>query len=285
MLAILAAAIPFATKYYEIWARQCRTSHFSRSILRPITKEFMKRRGFTLVELLTVLAILAILYAIAVPAFIATKAAAQSMVSVNGLKELGECTNMYIADSDDTAPLAMYTGPNGMLVTWFGAQTGPAQFDPKGGLLYSYQKGHPSADPTAKYQPWIGDGSGYGYNWGYVGSDFNYYAVYFGFPNCQNAANMSQLTGPATTILFATSGYYSAPWLPGGTSTYYDFGFIDPPHLWNGNPDVDFRHQGVKTVDVKNKKVTSSGHANVVRCDGSAKPMKWGQITDDMFTR
>src|SRR5579862_2806807 len=146
----------------------------------------MKQRGFTLVELMTVLAILAILYAIAVPAFIATKAAVNSSVSVNGLKQLGESTNMYIADSDDTAPLAMYNGASGMLIAWFGAQTGPGQFDPKGGLLAPYQKGKVSLDPTAHFQPWIGDGSGYGYNWGYIGSDFNNYPVYYDFPNCRN---------------------------------------------------------------------------------------------------
>ena len=245
----------------------------------------MNRRGFTLVELLTVVAILAILYAIAVPAFIATKAAVSSSISVNGLKELGESSSMYLADSDDTAPLAMYTGPTGMLVAWFGAQTGPAKFDPKGGLLAPYEKGHVSFDPTFLGQAWLGDGSGYGYNWGYIGSDFNYFPVYFDFPNCRNAANMSQLSSPSKTIAFATSSYFNATWLPKGTGTYYDFGFIDPPHLWNGNPDVDFRHQGIKKVDTKNSQVTSTGHANVVRCDGSAKPKHWGEITDDQFTR
>ncbi|MHB8637082.1 MAG: type II secretion system protein [Fimbriimonadaceae bacterium] len=245
----------------------------------------MRRRGFTLVELMTVLAILAILYAIAVPALVATKAAVNSAVSVNGLKELGQCTNMYIADSDDTAPLAMYTGPSGMLVAWFGAQTAPGQFDPKGGLLSAYEKGRPNVDPTAKFQPWIGDESGFGYNWGYIGSDFNLYPVYIDFPNCRNAANLSELSAPSTTILFATSSYFSAPWLPGGTGTYYDFGFVDPPHLWLGNPDVDFRHQGIKTVDVRGKKVTSTGHANVVRCDGSARPEHMGDVTDAMFMR
>src|SRR5271154_5321219 len=102
----------------------------------------MKRNGFTLVELLTVLSILAILYAIAVPAFIAGKAAVVSTISLNGLKELGECTNMYIGDSDDLAPLAMYSSPKG-LVAWFGLQTGPGEFDTSQGLLSPYEKGHP----------------------------------------------------------------------------------------------------------------------------------------------
>lgn len=245
----------------------------------------MTRRAFTLVELMTVLAILAILYAIAVPALLAGKAAVNSTISINGLKELGQATSMYAADSEDTAPLAMYTASNGMLQAWFGLQTGPGTFDTDSGLLANYMKGHESYDPSAQFKPWIGDASGYGYNWGYIGSDFNYYPIYIGFPNCQNAASLSQLTSPSTTIAYATSSYFFAPWLPNGDGSYYQFNFIDPPHLWIGNPDVDFRHQGIKTVDVKNKKVTSTGHANVVMCDGSAKPKFMGAITDDSFLR
>lgn len=245
----------------------------------------MKRRAFTLVELMVVLAILAILYAIAVPAFLAGKQAVNSTISMNGLKQLGQCTSMYAADSDDTAPLAMYTGQTGNLVAWFGSQIGPGKFDTSSGIISPYVKGHPSLDPSAHFKPWIGDGSGYGYNWGYIGSDFNYFSSYVGFPNCHDAAAFSQLSSPSTTIMYATSSYFSAPWLPGSTGGYYDFGFIDPPHLWNGNPDMDFRHQGLKTVDVKNKKVTSTGHANIVRCDGSAKIAFMSAVTDENFIR
>ena len=151
----------------------------------------MRRSGFTLIELLTVMAILSILYAIAVPAFVAGKAAVINSVAINGLKQLGECTNMYVADSDDVAPLAMYeSGPMG-LITWFGAQTGPGVFDSNSGLISPYDKGHVSKDLSFHGSPWIGDDAGYGYNWGYIGSDFNMQSSYVvASRHCQNAANI-----------------------------------------------------------------------------------------------
>jgi prepilin-type N-terminal cleavage/methylation domain-containing protein len=244
----------------------------------------MRRRAFTLVELMTVLAIMAILYAIAVPAFIATKAAVKSAVSMNGLKDLSQSLLMYVADSDDNAPLAMYNGPNG-LVAWFGSQTGPGVFDPTQGILSAYEAGKNPHDPTYQGEPWLGDGSGYGYNWGYIGSDFNMQPFYQNFPNCRNAASMTSLSSPSTTILFATSAYYSAPWTPGGNGKTYDFGFIDPPRLWKGNPNVDFREEGTKSVNMITKQVTSTGHANVVRADGSARPKNQGALDDAQFER
>jgi prepilin-type N-terminal cleavage/methylation domain-containing protein len=245
----------------------------------------MKRKGFTLVELLTVMAILSILYAIAVPAFIAGKAAVVSAISINGLKELGQCTSMYLGDSDDMAPLAMYDNQAGQLETWFGTQTSPTVFDTSQGLLSPYEKGHPNYDPSLHAQPWVGDASGYGYNWGYIGSDFNMQPTYLGFPNCQNPANMAELTSPSTTILYATSSYFFAPWLPKGDGQTYEFNFIDPPRLWHGNPNIYFRLQGTKTVDLVKKTVISTGHANVVRADGSAKPKHMGDISDADFMR
>lgn len=245
----------------------------------------MRRGGFTLVELLTVMAILAILYAIAVPAIIATKAAVQSTVAMNGLRDLGQAINMYTADSDDYAPLACYTSETGSLQAWFGRQTSPGHFDTGKSLLAPYEKGKPPHDPIFSAAAWLGDGSGYGYNWGYIGSDFNMKGSYAGFPNCQNPAAMSQLADPSQTVTFATSSYFFAPWLPGGDGRYYEFNFIDPPRLWNGNPNVDFRHQGTKTVDTQGRQVTSTGHALVVRADGSAKSRHMGDLDDKQFER
>jgi prepilin-type N-terminal cleavage/methylation domain-containing protein len=242
------------------------------------------KRAFTLIELLVTMAIIAVLSAILFPAFVAAKEAIQTWAAGESMRNLGSAFAMYSADSDDTAPLAMYTSEDGYLTTWFGQQTGPGQFDPKGGLLAPYMKGHPK-DITFTAKPWMGDDSGFGYNWGYIGSDFNLQPAYVDFPNCRNAATASELTDPSGTVVFTTSSFFNAPWLASGDSQAYQFNFIDPPRLWNGNPNVDFRHQGQKKVDKTAKTVTSTGRALVLRADGSLKAMQQTVMTDKMFER
>jgi prepilin-type N-terminal cleavage/methylation domain-containing protein len=242
------------------------------------------QRAFTLVELLVVISILAILSAILMPALVAAKGAVQTWATGESMRGFSTAFSMYASDCDDTAPLAMYQGQNG-LIAWFGAQTGPGEFDQKTGILGSYLGGKSPRDATFKPKPWLGDGSGFGYNWGYIGSDFNMQPLYVNFPNCINAARLSELQNTSNTIVFTTSSYFNAPWLPNGDSETYDFGFIDPPKLWKGNPNVDFRHQGAKSMDPKAQTVTSSGLALVLRADGSLKTMKQTQVTDAMFER
>lgn len=65
----------------------------------------------------------------------------------------------------------------------------------------------------------------------------------------------------------------------------YDFGFVDPPRLWHGDPNMDFRHVGNKRVDIPNRQVLGDGQAVVVFTDGSAKGLRQEQVKDNMFER
>lgn len=70
-----------------------------------------KTSAFTLIELLVVIAIIAILAAILFPVFAQAKLAAKKTVALSNVKEIGTGTQIYLADSDDTFPLANVYNP------------------------------------------------------------------------------------------------------------------------------------------------------------------------------
>jgi prepilin-type N-terminal cleavage/methylation domain-containing protein len=64
------------------------------------------KKAFTLIELLVVIAIIAILAAILFPVFAQAKEAAKKTATLSQYKQVGTGATIYLADSDDTFPLA-----------------------------------------------------------------------------------------------------------------------------------------------------------------------------------
>jgi prepilin-type N-terminal cleavage/methylation domain-containing protein len=244
----------------------------------------MRKRGFTLVELLTVIAIVGILYAIFMPVFKSARGAAFQYNASQTMRQLGASMAMYASDNDDSCPLALYPQANG-LQTWFGFREPDGKVDRAAGLLSAYSHGKLGKDPTHNVRPWFGDNTGFGYNWGHIGSDSHERANPEFTSSCENAAHMSELSDPSGTIGFTTSAFYFAPWLERGDGYLYDCGFIYQNRYWRGNPPVDFRHQGARVVDKKLREVRNEGFALVLFMDGSTKARKEGQIKDGMFMR
>ncbi len=243
----------------------------------------MRKRAFTLIELLVVIAIIAILAAVFMPVIASVKKAAFQYSALQSLRQIGQADLMYVADNEETFPLALYQEADGLHM-WMGKRGADGQVDPSAGLLYPYIK-TTLKDKTFKAKDYLGDQSGFGYNWGYLGSDFNVTGNYWGFPNCSNAANITDIAEPAKMIAFSTSALFNAPWQPNGDSAVYDFGFIDPPKYWHNNPNMDFRHQGERHLDLVNRKVNSTGMALVVHVDGHADTIKQDRVKDSMFER
>lgn len=241
-------------------------------------------RGFTLVELLTCISIIAILAAVFVPVVNGAKAAVYQNIAAQSLKQVMSAATMYASDHDDMLPPALYAMGDGGVQMWCSRRDKSGGSDRSAGLLSTYFANKVSPDPTLNAKAYLGNGMGYGYNWGYLGSDFHVTRDYSSFPNCGNPAVMSQLSEPSRTVAFSTSSYFYAPW-QGGDGKTYDFAFVDPPEFWEGNPNVDFRHRGSKTVDPQTKKVIAQGIAVVVFADTSVKPLRSGAMTDAMFAR
>src|SRR6266403_2860183 len=61
-------------------------------------------RGFTMLELLIVIAVIAILATIAFPAFIAVQEHAKATKDMNNLRQIGIATQLYMNDNDGTLP-------------------------------------------------------------------------------------------------------------------------------------------------------------------------------------
>lgn len=149
---------------------------------RQITKETARRphgrrasQGFTLVELLVVVAIIAILASLLLPSLTRSKATAERARCTSNLRQLGLAGQMYWDDNRGDAFRSYLGAMNDGQVYWFGwIQTGAEgtrEFDPKQGVLFPYLGGRgveicPSlkqATPVFKLKA-KGATYGYGYN-------------------------------------------------------------------------------------------------------------------------
>ena len=68
----------------------------------------MRIRAFTLIELLIVIAIIAVLVALLMPAFVSARHQSRASVCVANLRQLASATLMYLNDHDEQFPLAFY---------------------------------------------------------------------------------------------------------------------------------------------------------------------------------
>ena len=239
------------------------------------------KRAFTLVELLVVISIVATLSALLFPAIVAAKGAAYGVVAMSNVRGVDAAALMYVGDHDEAfmprwAPTSVASGPGS------DGPRAPAR-TPTRPSCASTGGRRRLADPLAPQGEALpGRCLGLRLQLGYIGSDMHVSGTESEFPSCLRPARMSDLGHPSSTVVFATSGYFSAPW-EGGDGTQYDFGFVDPVGSRRDNPNVAFRH-GTPPRAV-GRTVETKGRAMIATADGGARSISRGALGDDWFER
>ncbi len=111
-----------------------------------------EQRGFTLIELMVVVSIIALIATIIIPNFIHARQEAQVATSEANLKQIATSLELYYADKDDyPAGTALAVTP----IDLYGAATNPyleqTPIDPVDGQDYSYTHGGGVATGNASY--------------------------------------------------------------------------------------------------------------------------------------
>lgn len=218
-----------------------------------------KFRGFTLVELLVVISIIALLLAILLPALSRARDAAKSTVCLANLRTLGLASQVYLQGNADTyIPWMLNADPvilsnNVSWVRYFlqNQYTTPqALLCP--GFANVYREIILKLDQPNQYYAYY-LGIDYGYNYKHIGS-----SLYYGGGNYSPPAKASQIAHPGETI-YATDAVHM-----NSTVTYnmrIGSGVVDDSYIYLQYP-AHARHSGKSRVNV----VWCDGHATSESC-------------------
>ncbi len=213
-----------------------------------------RRNGFTLVELLVVIGIIALLISMLLPALTAARRSAQAAKCLSNLKQIGSAIFMYTNDNHGWLPpsqagtitLTAGTVTETGTETWFGLQM-TNSMDPAGGDLYSYWDSQANITECPSFREWIDSSRPY-----YGPCSYAYNAICGGIGNpagmhrkMREWSNTSEKALVWDSIRYISGSFSRTPWgyCNTGLMTAADKGVPNPA---TDKPDPNFhgRHQG-----------------------------------------
>jgi len=105
----------------------------------------LRRNGFTLVEMLVVMAIIAVLMMLLTPVMRAVRQNMRAAQCLNNLKQLHHALSMYEKEYSALPPSHGQVTIMGLSPTWIQGNSGVASTGPKQGLLWKYYANEPSS--------------------------------------------------------------------------------------------------------------------------------------------
>jgi prepilin-type N-terminal cleavage/methylation domain-containing protein/prepilin-type processing-associated H-X9-DG protein len=255
---------------------------------------FKRKRGFTLVELLVVVAIIAILAAILFPIFLAARARGRTVYCMANLKQFAGAFSMYQGDYESKFPTTTWPGfPGGVMQisfspTWFTTKMGqyswPRTIDPylqKGSIVGYQMKGcFLCKDRERRWadMPMYPDPHSYGYNFLYLGIPFKRWDTKRWDADGKNpyrnqefratAPKLGRLRKPAETIVLVDN--YSAWAFPP-----YNNQSSPAPIPGTGNMHIRPRHSGKTNI------LWADGHCSQLKTKELVTLNQWFGVKKD----
>jgi len=221
------------------------------------------KKGFTLIEMLVVISVIAILMAILMPSLSRARSQAMSVVCSSNLRQLVLANVGYATENGGSfVPGASDIWDNSGHHRWHGVRDDLNEaFDAKRGPLAEYLadgkvKECPGAIDLVKSKQWNvsfekGCG-GYGYNMTYLGSRLWQEGYHYGQKESyEQTTRMSEVAKPFATLMFADCAFYQH----GKYAIEYSFAeprfWVSGGRVWTSSmpsPSIHFRHKGRANV-------------------------------------